>query len=78
MGLHGTAIMVHLSIPSGQKKAQLNFQVASMKVVWNTLQYIYKEEMIPKSDYKYGFKKFKIYIICTKNAFLKFDKRVKK
>ena len=38
---------------------------------------IYKDERILKSNYDHHFKNFKIYYICPKIAFLKFDKRDK-
>ena len=39
---------------------------------------IFKDDRILKNDYNYGFKNFKIYNICPKNAFIKFHKRYKK
>ena len=45
---------------------------------YGTLCNIFKDERILKYDYDHCFKNFKIYSICPKNAFLKFQKRDKK
>ena len=39
---------------------------------------IFNDDRIKKNDYNHGFKHFKIYNICPKNAFIKFNKRDKK
>ena len=39
---------------------------------------IYKDERILNYDYNHGFKNFKIYNICPKNAFINLFKRDKK
>ena len=38
---------------------------------------IFKDDRILKNDHNHGFKYFKIYNICPKNAFIKFHKREK-
>ena len=39
---------------------------------------IFKDDSILKNDYNHGFKIFKIYNMCPKNAFVKFHRRDKK
>ena len=48
------------------------------KVVYGTPCNIYKDKRILTFEYNYGFKNFKIYNNCPKNAFLKFKKQDKK
>ena len=48
-----------------------------VKVIWTPCN-IYSDERNLKSDYNYGFKILKIYNICPKNTYTKFDLTNKK
>ena len=62
-----------------ERAIQANVLKVNLLLRWyETPCNIFKDNRILKKNYNHGFKNFKIYNICPKNAFIKFPKREKK